>query len=76
MIPLSFARTMKEEVGVEKEALSQSSPVFQTKFVSDMASTQITDIDSNTFRQVIDFLHTGSVDFNAEDASKKLQELF
>lgn len=54
------------EVAVKKETLSVS-PVFKVMFETDMAErkrnmTQITDIDSSTMRQLIDFLYTGSVD--------------
>jgi speckle-type POZ protein len=57
----------KAEVPVNKKVLSERSPVFQVMFKTDMVERErnmavITDIDSSTMRQLIDFLYTGSVD--------------
>lgn len=65
------------KVGINKEALSEQSPVFKVMFETDMVEkkihmAQITDIDSSTMRQLIDFLYTGSVDLYMGAAVKNL----
>lgn len=65
------------ELAVNKETLSRQSPVFKVMFETDMDErkrnmTRITDIDSKTMTQLIDFLYSKSVDFYNMGAVKNL----